>query len=124
MRMLKYVAILVLTSFLVACGHGYKGTTWKLTEIDTGKEPQRLAMMGMVFQPRIPDITLEIGSNTLSKNGESTTYDKVTVKKIDGKKHLIFIQNKKEELVFEIRDDNTLIVSEGREKKIFTRVEK
>lgn len=99
MKSIKYVTILVLISFLAACGHGFKGK-WSDSRNNI----------------------VEIGSNYIADDDERTKLDKIYVKKIDGKKHLIFVADKNEIMKMEIVDKNTLLVKLPYSTEKITRV--
>src|SRR5690554_1428150 len=96
MKLIKYFSILALVGLIAACSHGYEG---KYEGQIVGNE-----MMRAVLGSKI----ITIGSDYFEADGERSTFDDISVRKIGGDKYLVFKKDS-DEVALKILDKNTLL---------------
>ena len=105
---LKVYVSIVLVFLISACGgHGYEGKYTMKVEEGAMAELFRTSGQEHLLQENI----VEIGTDFQEGAGQRTTFDNIFEREKDGKKELVFVltvENTKQELPYEIIDDNTL----------------
>jgi hypothetical protein len=104
-KKLKIIVLSIFVMTLTACGsHGYEGT-YKMDR-SSGMSKMLGAFGGG------GEITMVVGSDYSTTNGERTNYDEIFVRESGGKKYLVFKKGNLEEVML-IVNDKTLSQGTG-----------
>lgn len=102
MKIFKIALAAIACMTIIGCGgHGFDGE-YKMSAESDNKHVEDMIGGG----------TVEIGPDYMKAKGKKQTFDKISVQKSDGKKHLVFKEGDTEDM-WEIVDDETLARTES-----------